>query len=424
MIEANMNCRTCLPIYLPCLSARPIGTARLLMLLVLAIPALLLSCGGEAGEDNVEDIPLGHLIKGEISGGEGQDVTLLVFQDGEQSVVDSTVIKDGTFEIYTKTKDLRQYIVMIGNREIPLVLFLDNEAENVTITGSIPGIGENYQVSGSVASQEIIDYMAFLAPTYPRHQELRALWEVTPPMDSTTRGEIMVKLDSISAIRRDYAIEKIMSDSTSPTNWVLLRDLIPESGIKNFDSTDLRYFQTVANGLRMKYPKSEYPTMIESDLASIQGQIAALNNPQPEYAPGEFEYAPEIAMNDYNGKPISLSSLRGNVVLIDFWASWCGPCRMENPNVVKAYGKWKDKGFTVYSVSLDDDKAAWMKAITDDNLFWPNHVSDLKGWTAKAADAYGVRAIPATWLIDADGKVIGRNLRGVELEQKLQEVLG
>ena len=134
--------------------------------------------------------------------------------------------------------------------------------------------------------------------------------------------------------------------------------------------------------------------------------------------------APDFTLKSKSGENMRLSDLKGQVVLLNFWASWCGPCRMENPNVVKAYKKWKDKGFTVYSVSLDDNRDDWLKAIKNDNLSWPNHVSDLRGWQSSAAAAYGVRAIPSTWLIDGEGNVIERNLRGGQLEQKLQELLG
>ena len=131
---------------------------------------------------------------------------------------------------------------------------------------------------------------------------------------------------------------------------------------------------------------------------------------------------PEINLPDPNGNLVALSSLRGKVVLIDFWASWCKPCRRENPNVVAAYQQYKDKGFTVFGVSLDRAKDAWVNAIAQDNLTW-THVSDLKFWQSVAARDYGVSSIPFAVLIDAEGKVIGKNLRGPALQQKLAEVL-
>jgi len=132
--------------------------------------------------------------------------------------------------------------------------------------------------------------------------------------------------------------------------------------------------------------------------------------------------APDITLNNPQGKVVSLSSLRGKYVLIDFWASWCGPCRMENPNVVRMYNKYKDKGFEIYSVSLDRDKDPWLKAIEKDGLTW-THVSDLKYWQSAAAQQYGVTAIPATFLLDKEGKIIAKNLRGESLERKLDELL-
>ena len=134
--------------------------------------------------------------------------------------------------------------------------------------------------------------------------------------------------------------------------------------------------------------------------------------------------APEIAQEDTTGKVRKLSDLKGKYVLIDFWASWCGPCRRENPNVVKLYNQYKSKGFDVYSVSLDQTRDKWVKAIQDDGLIWESHVSDLKFWNNEAARTYGVQSIPSTLLVDKTGMIIARNLRGPALEAKLKELLG
>lgn len=131
--------------------------------------------------------------------------------------------------------------------------------------------------------------------------------------------------------------------------------------------------------------------------------------------------APDFSQNTPEGEELNLKDLRGKVVLVDFWASWCGPCRRENPNVVKLYEKYKDKGFEILGVSLDRDKKRWLQAIEQDNLTW-QHVSDLKGWQNAVAKQYGVSSIPYTLLLDKDGKIIGKKLRGSALENKLEEI--
>ena len=132
--------------------------------------------------------------------------------------------------------------------------------------------------------------------------------------------------------------------------------------------------------------------------------------------------APDFTLNTPEGTPLTLSSLRGKIILLDFWASWCVPCRKENPNVVAVYSKYKDKGFDILGVSLDREKGAWVKAIADDQLTW-HHVSDLKFWQSEAAVKYGVQSIPLTLLLDKEGKIIAKNLRGEELSKKLAELL-
>ena len=173
--------------------------------------------------------------------------------------------------------------------------------------------------------------------------------------------------------------------------------------------TDFAVYDEMAQRFEKENPNSPHAKSLIGRVARIKGVSVG--------AP-----APEIALSDTTGTPVPLSSLRGKYVLVDFWASWCGPCRNENPNVVRMYNKFKDKGFAIYSVSLDKDKNSWTKAIRNDNLIW-THVSDLKFWQSAAAQQYGVQAIPATFLLDRTGKIIAKNLRGDALEQKLEEVL-
>lgn len=172
-------------------------------------------------------------------------------------------------------------------------------------------------------------------------------------------------------------------------------------------------YKKVAELINAKLPGSDYATHINGQVSQISAQSAVASGTT----------APDLEVPNREGKLQKLSSLRGKVVLIDFWASWCRPCRMENPNVVKAYDQYKDKGFTIYSVSLDNSKDKWLEAIKADNLKWDNHVSELKGWQSEAAKAYGVNSIPRTFLLDKDGKIVASNLRGPALEEKLAELL-
>ncbi|MEO0405514.1 MAG: TlpA disulfide reductase family protein, partial [Bacteroidota bacterium] len=154
---------------------------------------------------------------------------------------------------------------------------------------------------------------------------------------------------------------------------------------------------------------------LSEQIAATENQIKLENLLKPGTA------APEIALPNPEGEMVRLSDYRGNYVLIDFWASWCRPCRAENPNVVRMYNKFQGKNFEIFGVSLDKTKDKWVKAIEQDNLQWP-HVSDLKFWQSAAAKLYNVNSIPFTVLIDPDGNVIQTNLRGSALEQKLDEI--
>jgi len=143
----------------------------------------------------------------------------------------------------------------------------------------------------------------------------------------------------------------------------------------------------------------------------------------PAYKTSVGSMAPELAFKDPDGRIRKLSDLKGKVVLIDFWASWCGPCRRENPNVRRVYSLYHDKGFEIYSVSLDRDAASWKRAINDDNLVWPNHVSDLKQWQSEGAAIYGVRSIPATFLLNREGRIVAKDLRGEALEKAVKQLV-
>ncbi len=162
-------------------------------------------------------------------------------------------------------------------------------------------------------------------------------------------------------------------------------------------------------GLSKKFPNDNNVKMFHGVVTSMLA--TAIGQP-----------APEINLPTPDGKELALSSLKGKVVLIDFWASWCGPCRKEMPNVVKAYNKFKGKGFEIFGVSLDQEKERWVEAVAKDGITWPQ-VSDLMQWKSSVVKSYNIQGIPYTVLLDKDGKILAKNLRGEELEKKLAEVL-
>jgi len=193
--------------------------------------------------------------------------------------------------------------------------------------------------------------------------------------------------------------------------------ILPLSSV-NMDQ-DFQSYQNLMLQIYQGFPQSGIVQQLHQKYLSKKQELEAAD----PFAKGKT--VPDFEQTKTDGKKqMKLSDLRGQIVLLDFWASWCGPCRAENPNVVKNYQKYKDAGFTVMSVSLDSDKNKWLAAIAADQLNWPNHVSDLGGWQNKVAQQYGVSSIPFTILLDRDGKVIATNLRGAALEQTLQQIFG
>lgn len=215
----------------------------------------------------------------------------------------------------------------------------------------------------------------------------------------------------------DFTVKSINKDPSNPANILLMTNLYPNMGWDNWDKKFLVVLKKMHAGFEEAYPG--HPMTI-----NFGAQIAQLETSYNEHiAFTQKNIAPEIEMVDPNGQTRKLTDLRGKYVFVDFWASWCNPCRMENPNVVRVYNAYKDKGFDIFSVSLDTEKDRWKKAITADNLTWENHVSDLKGWESDVVSQFQIKGIPHTLLLDPEGKIIATNLRGPALEQKLKEVL-
>jgi peroxiredoxin len=185
------------------------------------------------------------------------------------------------------------------------------------------------------------------------------------------------------------------------SSLVAVQALEPDKYVAVYDALD--------EGLSKKFPNDNNVKMFHGLVSSMKSTTIG-------------QTAPDINLPTPDGEGMTLSSLRGKVVLIDFWASWCGPCRKEMPNVVKAYAKFKDKGFEIFGVSLDKEKDRWLEAIAKDGITWPQ-VSDLRQWESSVVPLYNIQGIPYTVLLDREGKILAKNLRGEELEKKLAEVL-
>jgi peroxiredoxin len=261
---------------------------------------------------------------------------------------------------------------------------------------------------------------------------------------------LMKKLQSAAA-----SAEQLKQSGTKPTDSIFLAaetnfanakealvkfcfqyaDTVKSPALALFTTTaapvDIEKFQVPLQKLAQRFTKHNgivtVTNFAKQQLAEQQQQQlqAKQQQTQPQSQQSTVavgSMAPDITMNDVNDKPFSLSQLKGKYVLVDFWASWCGPCRGENPNVLAAYNQFKNKNFTVLGVSLDKDKAQWLKAIQDDGLAW-QHISDLKYWNSAAVGLYGFNGIPYNVLVDPQGKIVATNLRGEELGKKLGELV-
>ena len=246
-----------------------------------------------------------------------------------------------------------------------------------------------------------------------KKNDIEANSMVLKTLSNNIAREVQGYIENIVASYQKQFNEKNAEISATSRNLMLenKRDLSTLMFIDNF-AQDKSLQTEIITALHDAYP--EHPLVAE--------RYNKINNPQ--FRTSEGSIAPELEFSDPDGKVRKLSDLRGKVVLIDFWASWCGPCRKENPHVRAMYEKYHDRGFEIFSVSLDNNKNRWKDAIAKDGLVWPNHVSDLKGWGSAAAKLYGVSSIPSTFLVDKDGRIIAKGLRGEQLTAVLEQIFG
>lgn len=346
-------------------------------------------------------------VSGKIDHAPAQKIFLqeLPFGGQQPVILDSVTLKStGTFELRAMGREEGLYRLVIENG--PDVLLV-NDSKSIKVTLDVNNY-KAYKLDGSPASESL----HVLFEDYRKNDS--ALYATFMKIDTLQKQKAT---DSILTIVRQQRDAQIKQMNKMVTGF-----------INQSPSAAARYY---ALGMASRTMGQEEVLVLatasadkfkeHSGLAKIKSLLTVQKPATPKYALLN-QQAPEISLPDVNGKPFQLSSLKGKYVLVDFWASWCSPCRKENPNVVAAYHKFKDKNFTILGVSLDKEKADWEQAIKDDNLTW-KHVSDLKQWESSMVSLYHFEGIPFNVLIDPQGKIIATDLRGEKLAMKLQEVL-
>lgn len=374
---------------------------------IVCILLTILACGQQktSGSDTKQGVD--YSITGNVSGAEGRTLYLQelpIARPGQQPqtiIIDSAVIgKGGNFSL-------------TGNVSEPTIglLFLDNqhsayifvEEGNTTFLADY----NNWQAAGLEGSAGSVVMRNFLGSLGQQVNVIRTLQQQSQLLRqqrAPAEQQQALQAQEYGAMDQYYTFLYSFIDSTS----------YPALALYATDILDINMDYERVKAIRTKYEESmagsQYLAQIDQKLATAGKMLG-----QP---------APDISLPKPDGDTLALSDLRGQYVLLDFWAAWCGPCRRENPNVVKLYNEYSEEGFTVFSVSLDRNRADWLAAIEADGLVWPNHVSELAFWNTEAIRPYGVNSIPATFLVNPEGVIIAQNLRGFSLEKKLGELLG
>ena len=325
-------------------------------------------------------------------------------------IIDSQKISgtSGNVTFHGKSQTQAIFELVFGDNVMAIPLI--NDASEIQIDADLSKRKDFYTVTGSPASKQLQDLLARVSNLNNEIQssfgQLDSLKKVNAP-DSilvTANNKKNTAVDQLN----DY-LKQFIQTTPNATLGVLALGWASRS----FQPDQM---QTSLKDLKARFPGNAFLAEMEKN---------SQQPPDQQSSAGESwvgKTVPELVMPDPNGKEVSISSFKGKYLLIDFWASWCGPCRMENPNVVKAYNEFKEKNFTILGVSLDKDRDSWKKAITQDHLSW-TQMSDLKYWNSQAVQTFGFQGIPFNVLVDPSGKVIAESLRGEDLDSKLRQVL-
>lgn len=370
-------------------------------------------------------------ISGTLINGENVPVEIHTLRNGQFVRLGLTMTDDnGRFSLTPSENLPYDYHKLVVDNMHTAVLIMDSTMD-VNITAELPfeGFLKNIEIEGSEATAVLSDYYN----NCMHHQD--TIREMTNLMNANKDPELAQKYSStlishqIAADKeaRAFINEVIAGGGDADATLGALEHLKTQMGWTEYEKALKATENSLGGGEFHKALKKNLVANRKTAPRTLPGgnNGGAADREQPTMGrrPNPGDIAADIVMNGINGEERKLSDLRGKVVLIDFWASWCGPCRRENPNVVRAYERYKDAGFEVFSVSLDSNQDRWEKAIAQDGLVWENHVSDLRGWNNAAAKAYGVTSIPFTLLIDQEGQVIATNLRGSRLFAQLEQLL-
>ncbi len=311
--------------------------------------------------------------------------------------------KEGKFEIAAKIPQSDYYFLQIGEGNVHLIL---RENADIKVYADAKQLGKFTNFVNSDESAAFHNFTYAADDWNKLRNEAIQKMQANPETTEEVNTEMQAHLREFQTVFQTFYSE----NQNSPALIAVLSVIDPNA---DFDT-----FEAVVNALNKSFGQS----VKVKELVNAYKQIRAKKDAENIFAPGKAAPDFEELMVDRK-TTMKLSDLKGKVVLLDFWASWCGPCRKENPNVVAVYNKYKEKGFTVMNVSLDDNLDRWKQAIEQDGLIWPNHVSDLKKWNSAVGRIYQVRSIPFTVLIDQQGNIVSTNLRGAALEEAVSKLL-